>query len=33
MNKPQTDADMRGANACAEKKASVSEASSAKVCG
>ena len=32
-DKPQTNADGRGANACAEKKASVSEALSAKVCG
>ena len=31
--KPQADADKCGANACAEKKASVSEALSAKVCG
>ena len=31
--KPQGDADKCGANACAEKKASVSEALSAKVCG
>ena len=29
----QTNADGRGADACAEKKASVSEALSAKVCG
>ena len=29
----QTHADGRGANACAEKKASVSKALSAKVCG
>ena len=32
-DEPQTNADGRGANACAEKKASVSEALSAKVCG
>lgn len=32
-DEPQTHADGRGANACAEKKASVSEALSAKVCG
>ena len=32
-DEPQTNADKCGANACAEKKASVSEASSAKVCG
>lgn len=32
-SKPQTNADKCGANACAEKKASVSEALSAKVCG
>ena len=30
-DEPQTNADGRGANACAEKKASVSEALSAKV--
>ena len=32
-DEPQTNADGRGADACAEKKASVSEALSAKVCG
>ena len=32
-DEPQTHADGRGANACAEKKASVSAAQSAKVCG
>ena len=32
-DEPQTNADGRGSNACAEKKASVSEALSAKVCG